>query len=161
MRLISLLICIALFPFAAAQAEVVIPLDHEGFNTARQAIETDLAEGQIYLEIPPRDQQQVLEALRHMGERMDGKQSLNDMSEADKLALFNDQELINQTLTRAAEDSRVICRRVIKTGSHRPTAKCKTVAEARRDREESQESLERMRQTVPFPREGGGGTGGS
>ena len=59
------------------------------------------------------------------------------------LALVNEQNQINQILSQAAADSRLVCRREAQIGSLRTTTQCKTVAERRRDAQEAQEALRR------------------
>src|SRR3546814_12843539 len=58
-----------------------------------------------------------------------------------KVAVFTDQELINNILTEAGENSRLVCKRVKRTGSHMSSNQCMTVAARDRAREHAQEQL--------------------
>src|SRR3546814_1028880 len=75
------------------------------------------------------------------------------LGEEQKVAVFNDQELINNILTEAGENSRLVCKRVKRTGSHMSSNQCMTVAARDRAREHAQEQI---RNTPPrsLPREG-------
>lgn len=55
----------------------------------------------------------------------------------------NDQELVTRILTRAREDSRLICRRERATGSQMSTKQCMTAAQRRRQTTESQDEISR------------------
>jgi hypothetical protein len=63
------------------------------------------------------------------------------MSPAQRVELFNTQETVNRLLTRAAEDSRLVCKRERRTGSNYVTSACQTVADRRRQREAGAEAL--------------------
>ena len=64
------------------------------------------------------------------------------------LELFNQQEIVNTLLTRAAADSRQVCERIEKTGSHRKTTVCRTVAERERRRRYDQDRLQNDRKNI-------------
>ena len=65
-------------------------------------------------------------------------EGLNAQQKAD---VFNDQERINTLLTKALEDSRLVCRRERKVGSHRMITECMTVAERRQAYESAQKAM--------------------
>jgi hypothetical protein len=58
-----------------------------------------------------------------------------------KVQVFNDQELVNNPLTEAAEDSRMVCTRERAVGSHMATKVCKTVGQRRLEREQSKDVM--------------------
>ena len=111
------------------------------FEAQRQAIVQALAGGQIYSEIPERDRQTVSASLARIAALLDGAQSVDQLPEATRVEVFNEQERVNTLLTRAREDSRMVCTREKKVGSHRATNSCMTVADRRRAREQSQDAL--------------------
>ena len=77
------------------------------------------------------------------------------MSEDDRLALFNDQERVNAMLVKAYADSRIVCDKRGRTGSHFRDTKCQTVAERRRRTEEDQQNLRTLRDGQSnLPKEG-------
>jgi hypothetical protein len=71
---------------------------------------------------------------------LEGKQRSTELSELDQTTLFNSLEAI-QAIVNNAEDERMVCRRERPTGSHRPQNVCKTVAQMRAEREQSQGAL--------------------
>jgi hypothetical protein len=111
------------------------------FEDQKRAIETDLADGETYSEIERKDRETVTGALQRISSALANHSGVAGLSDAEKAAVFNDQELINNILTRANEDSRLVCVREKKVGSHRTTTQCATVADRRRASEESQKAL--------------------
>lgn len=112
------------------------------FEAQRAAIIAALGDGETYVEISPEDRDTVLGALSRiastLGSVPGGVESLPSPS---RMQVFNDQELVNTLLTRAREDSRLVCAREKKVGSHRHVNVCRTVADRRRDREGSLDTL--------------------
>jgi hypothetical protein len=111
------------------------------FAEQRQAIEKKLADGKTYTEISSNDRSMVRDALTRISMALDSAGSVDALSEMQKTSVFNDQETINNILTKAGEDSRLICDRVAPVGSHRKITSCSTVAERRRERESSEGAL--------------------
>lgn len=118
------------------------------FADQRDAIEKALADGKTYSEISPADRDAVRSALSRMATHLDDGKSVQDLPEATKAIIFNDQERINQILTQASEDSRVVCTRQTKVGTHRPVTQCLTVAERRRIREQTVDDLHKHQRPV-------------
>ncbi|KAA2285469.1 hypothetical protein F0415_05000 [Arenimonas fontis] len=118
------------------------------FSAQRAKIEKDLADGKTYVEIAPEDRARVRQSLERMAATLEGVASVDELSQPQKVALFNEQEVVNTILTQAAEDSRLICERRRETGSHRATTTCETVAERRRRREDDQRRLQTMQRAV-------------
>lgn len=111
------------------------------FEEQKEKILIDLADGKTYSEISQQDRRDVRDALNRIGDSLQRTNGVDQLSAADKVKVFNDQELVNTILTRAGEDSREVCTREKRVGSHRATTQCYTVAERRRMREESQAEL--------------------
>lgn len=123
-------------------------LDVSGsFAEQRQDIEKKLADGKTYSELDSKQRSLVKEALVRISIALESG-GVAKLSEAQKAAVFNDQETINSILTKAGEDSRLICDRVAPVGSHRKVTTCLSVAERRRMRENTQDSMHRV-QTAP------------
>jgi hypothetical protein len=55
--------------------------------------------------------------------------------------MVNDEQLVDNILQHAAADSRMVCRREQKIGSHFPVNVCKTVAQQKREQENAQDSM--------------------
>ena len=121
------------------------------FAAQRDAIVTALGDGKTYAEISANDRQRVTASLNRISGLLGDAQSVDQLPQATKVEVFNEQELINTVLTQAREDSRLVCTREKKVGSHRTTNTCKTVAERRRDQEESQNALRRNMRVACVP----------
>ena len=106
-----------------------------GFAEFRTNVETELRKGEMYSEISGKDRACVLELLESMGGRLASVTTVDELDKASRMALYNEQEELRVLLSSAESDSRVLCTREKKLGSHRTTTMCKTVAERRRDRE--------------------------
>lgn len=118
------------------------------FADQRQAIEKKLADGKTYSEISGNERSLVKEALARISTALESG-GIEALSDTQKAVVFNDQETINNILTKAGEDSRLVCERVEKVGSHRKTTVCLTVAERRRVRESSESTLRRVQSITP------------
>lgn len=97
-----------------------------------------------------RVQDQVLASL-------DGKSSSMDLSPPDQLTLFNQLEEISAIVNKA-EDDRMVCERVRRTGSHRTENVCKTVAQRRHDQEAARNALGNRDSRCLTPQCGGAST---
>jgi hypothetical protein len=107
-------------------------------------------------EYVPKSQRRLLEEKFDEMERvLDGRQSVDELSNAEKLRLINAQEHANAILTQH-DGRRLICERVTPTGSHRPKNVCITLAERKRANEESTKMLRGIQKGGAMPREGGG-----
>ncbi len=111
------------------------------FAQQRDKVEADLADGTTYAEILPQDREKVRHALARMQAHLDAAGSVEALGDDARVAVFNDQEVINTILKQARDDSRVICRREIGTGTRMKRNSCNTVAELRRRREAAQDGI--------------------
>ena len=68
------------------------------------------------------------------------RQSLDELTEAEKTQAFNTLEWINATVSNA-EDERIVCERQRPIGSNRVQRVCATVAERRKQREAVENGL--------------------
>ncbi len=126
---------------SSAPEHTAVAFDPAVFAEQKQALEHEIVAGERYRGIAPKDRERVLEALDRMEANLAGIRSVSELDERRRLAVFNDQELINVVLTQAAEDSRVVCTRETPVGTRLATKVCKTVGERRRDRESAREAL--------------------
>jgi hypothetical protein len=136
-------------PAAAFAAEPEVDVVAKPFAAQRAAIEAGLSDGKTYAEISPADRRTVTTALERMTSLLAGAQDPASLDDDTRIALFNEQEVVNTILTRAREDSRVVCRKRAPIGTRFAKGSCETVAEARRAREASQDEL---RRTPDVPR---------
>ncbi|MNM79706.1 hypothetical protein D3C81_916480 [compost metagenome] len=120
------------------------------FAAQAQQVRADLA-GETYGEITQDDKRKVNAALQRLDAALADGADINSLNEAEKVQVFNDQELINTVLMKARADSRVVCKREKTVGSHRAVSQCLTVAERRRLREESFELLQANQRDLSKP----------
>lgn len=127
---------------AAADTGTRVDVDN-GFASQRDGILKELGDGKTYSEIAAADRETVKAALARIAATLDQAGGVDQLKEQQKVDVFNDQELVNNILTKAGEDSRLVCKRVRKTGSHMSSNQCMTVAARNRAAEESQDMLRR------------------
>lgn len=142
-----------LFTASAAWANQESPklaLAEGDFAAQRAQIEADLSDGKTYAEITSGDKAKVRESLSRITGALEGVESIDALSEEAKARVFNDQEEINQILTSAEADSRLVCSSQAPTGSRRKITTCQTVAERRRRQELDQDTL-RQNQRIGLP----------
>ena len=121
-----------------------VALAEGDFAAQRAQIEQDLADGKTYAEITQSDRTKVRESLHRISGMLEGVESIDALSDEARVRVFNDQEQINQILTMAEADSRLVCTSEAKTGSRRKVTTCETVAERNRRRELDQENQREM-----------------
>ena len=119
--------------------------DPVGFSDQRAAVEAEMVAGGRFAEITEKARAEVGQAFDRMQSVLEGKASMDDLRQDDRVALINDQELINALLTQARIDSRMVCKRERRVGSHRLTSTCRTAAEWKRASEQSREDIEYRR----------------
>ena len=152
----SLLVCLlALVPaFAGAAEGNQLRVTEGRFDAQVRAIEKGLSDGKSYAELSRADREEVRRLLGRMAERLEGVDSVDQMPEADRLAVFNDQERVNALLVKGYADSRLVCEKRGRTGTHMREARCQTVAERRRRAQADQDTLRTLHHR-PMPQEGG------
>jgi hypothetical protein len=106
-----------------------------------ELIQKQLDDGETYVEIATADRAKVKESLARFAAIIN--ESGWSLNPEQKTQLVNEQNEINQILSQAAADSRLVCRREAQIGSLRTTTQCKTVAERRRDAQDAQEVMRR------------------
>lgn len=121
----------------------------EPLQVQQARVEKEFAGDGRYAEIEPEQQQRVRELLHRMGELVGEDGSAVALGQGRKVELFNLQGELNMILERAAEDSRLVCRRERHVGSNRPVNTCATVAERRRLREGGQDMFRSIRPAQP------------
>lgn len=148
-RIVLLSLLLGISAPAVAKDQKSVQLNLGDFSTQYELILKELQDGETYKEIAPDDRVAVHGALERIDRSISDAGDVDALSRDAKIAVFNDQELVNTLLTQAAEDSRLICRREKRTGSHRAVAHCMTVAERDRAREDALEELRRRPTTLP------------
>lgn len=114
------------------------------FSQTRALIEIAVRESDQYRDMQEVDRAKLAEVLDRMEGTLAGITSVDELDKNQKTQLFNDQEMINNVLTQARDDSRMICKREKKVGSHRVTNICYTAGERRRQLERNKEANDRF-----------------
>ena len=118
------------------------PVEFDPANFPKQReILVDALHSKTYFEITDENKTKVIDALNRMQDKLATVKAVSELSEKDKVAVFNDQQLINTLLTEAAEDSRLVCKREKKLGSNMPVNTCMTVAQRREAQQKAQDQL--------------------
>lgn len=142
-----MIMVLALAATGAAAAQVRdIPVDRnaDAFAQQRQTILARLDDGHSYPGISADDKDKVKTALARMSATIRRAGGAEHLNKRQRVAVFNDQELINNILTDAGKDNQMICKRETGTGTHVETVQCKTVAQRREETEYAQDMLRRM-----------------
>ncbi|MDH7453327.1 hypothetical protein QF205_09650 [Luteimonas composti] len=121
--------------------------DHAAFQTQKAKIEAEMIKGGEYGEISTEGRAAVLSHLEAIGHALGGNSGAGSAAER-QVEIYNHQSAVNQILTQAAEDSRVVCTRQRKTGSKFATNRCITVAEQRREREGARDWARTVNRTM-------------
>jgi hypothetical protein len=151
--LAALLALLLMLPIAAPSASTdhsAVTFDPAKFDRQRAAIEQGMR-GDTYSELTTTQRQQVRDALREIQRLLDQQQAVGELREEERVALFNAQEEVNTLLTKAADDSRLLCKREAKSGSHLRINVCRTVAQIRRERESSENAIRWRLPIAPIP----------
>ncbi|AWH30265.1 hypothetical protein [Stenotrophomonas sp. YAU14A_MKIMI4_1] len=150
--------CAVLFVLASASAAASSgtagPLDvsrpADLVNTQISTIRADLAKGELYSEISAGERAKVSDALTRIQAAID-RSGGAELSSGQQVSVFNDQEIVNTVLTRAKDDSRMICKRTRAVGSNMVTSQCMTVAQRRALRRDSQREMNDIQRNRPLP----------
>lgn len=129
-------------PAVAAKGGVVDVEGRASFAEQREQVMADLADGETYAEIALEDRERVVFSLGEMERLLGTHASPGALHPDDRATLMNEQEKVNNILTQASRDSRLVCNRETTVGTRMPTTVCRTVAERRRLQDDSRRSLE-------------------
>jgi hypothetical protein len=146
-QLFALAAMAALSAPAIAQGNDHVDTETGSFAEQRAKVEADLADGETYSEISMEDRSAVVRELDRIEALLRGR-PVSELHGAEKNEVMNAQALINNKLTRAGEDSRMVCKREAKAGTRLVRSQCLTVAQRRRARESAQDMLDRTRPQV-------------
>ena len=143
---LSALCALSTIAHAAGQAPDAIG----DFRAYREQVLTDLDKGERYSEISSQDRATVTQSLQTMQTMVEKANGSVDQLDADeKVAFFNHQEAVRGILSGAEADSRMVCKRERRVGSQMLQSRCRTVADARRQREDSRNRLSDFQQGGP------------
>lgn len=155
MRLITMALLTAMFlpagPACAAPSAEQAPLDElrsQSVPEQRQAVVAAFQPGERFAELDKSGRDEVLQAFDRMQEVIGEAGSVGALDPDQKVAVFNDQELINEILTEAERDSRISCKRNRSVNSRIKTSECHTFAEWERRRERARKLAEMNKRSV-------------
>ncbi len=147
-------IFVALFGFAAGtQAGTEQPKPVFGEKIAPtelpqliEMIRSEIEPGGRWEYVPQKDRPALEAKLDEMERVLDGRASLDQLSNDERLRLINAQEHANAILTQH-DSRRLICQRETPTGSHRPVNKCMTLAQRKRESEDSRRFMDSIQKS--------------
>lgn len=132
----------------ASPNATTLSLEQGRFDDQQAAIRKELQAGDQYREISPQDRAAALAALDRIDTTLSGAGGAVGALDANaRTAVMEDEKLVNRLLTKAAQDSRLVCKREKPVGSNLPIRRCQTVAQRRRAREDAQGQLDGARDT--------------
>ncbi len=115
--------------------------------TQIERIEVQLNDGETYSELGQEKRAEVREILARLRGITERYPDQGSVPEEVKVQQFNDQARVNTVLTKAREDSRMVCKREKSTGSNRTTTQCMTVAERERAKAKAQKDMSNAQRT--------------
>lgn len=135
-------ILLAVSPLVLAKEKEPVSRIDNGLPVAEQMAQVEaLLVHEDYAELGADGRRQVREAIANIHRLMDGHESIQQVHPDRRVDIFNEESTINQLMTQAAADSRMICRREKTIGSKLPTQVCATAAAFRRAASDSQRML--------------------
>lgn len=152
---------------AAADAGYVTrgKIEPARFAELATALESEMRSGGRFEYVTLAERARIDAALQRMGDALHGKQALGELSERERVAVFNAQEEINGILARR-DGERLVCAHREVVGSHRKLTVCETYAErmarikgSRQRADELNRRVQTCREvtTGPVANSGGGG----
>ncbi len=128
--------------------EKVAPGD---FPQLIEMIRFEIQPGGRWEYVPKRDRPKLEEKLAEMERVIGDRSSIDELSDDDRIRLFNAQEHANAILTQH-DGRRLICERHTPTGSHRPEKRCMTLAERERATADSRRFMDSVQSRRALPR---------
>lgn len=120
---------------------IVNASDKDTFAASVIKVKGEMLPGGRFEYIDSREREQVNTQLADMQSLFDKFGSVQQMDQASKVKLLNDQEAVNSTLTRR-DDTRLICENSAPIGSHIPRTVCHTYSEIEQANHESQKEMQ-------------------
>jgi hypothetical protein len=127
-------------------------IDPSQFASLTAALEAEMRTGGRFEYVTPPERERIDAALQRMGSMLHGKRELGELSERERVAVFNAQEEINGILTKR-DGERLICANKQMVGSHRKLTVCETYAERMTRIKGSREQADDLNKRVQACRE--------
>jgi hypothetical protein len=136
-------------PVAARAAKVKTPQvqadTRAKFAVVSEEVLKQMGPGGRFEFVTKEEYAKVNDNLNAMSALFDKFATVSAMDRDTRIALFNDQEVVNSILKRR-DSERLICRSELPTGSHIPATKCRTYGDLERSNTETKNFLERFQQ---------------
>ena len=118
----------------------------DAFGTVSTWVRGQMQDGGRYAHVTPNERKRVNERLDQMSGIFEKTPAVEQMSEEDKLKMFNYQEEVNAILAKH-DSERMICKSVKPVGSHIPVKQCMTAGEIEARRRGDLQYLQRNQNT--------------
>ncbi|SRR5579885_275775 len=122
---------------------VVKATNKDDFAAVATAIRQQMGQGGRWQYVSKSEKADVDNRLVEMQGLFDEFGTVDKMDQVTKARLFNDQEVVNDILTRR-DGNRLVCSNEIPTGSHIPQRVCRTYAQMRQDQQNAQDMMDHM-----------------
>lgn len=113
------------------------------FDIAAAEVRKEMVPGGRFQFLSKEESSKVNTSLDAIGTLFDKYGAVDNMDHVVKLALFNDQEVVNSILAKR-DDLRLICKRVRKTGTRLPTTDCRTYGDIQRAQAATHDNLDKF-----------------
>lgn len=155
--LLGMMLALVVFSSAVAAepARATIKADNKAaFEAVAAAVRQQLNPGGRWEYTSKLEKEQVNQRLDDMQMLFDQFGTVEKMNDATKARLFNDQEAVNEILTKR-DDLHMVCTEETPTGSHIPKRICRTYGDIRREQDNARWGLDTLQN-----RNGSRGTAG-
>lgn len=126
--------------FASADNQTLTP---EDIRAQQSQLQSDVRAGKgAFKDMSQSDRLELMAKQERVLALLQNKQSLEELSNDDRLAVFNILEDIKSTVSRA-EDERKVCKRTKVVGSNLPQVVCMTAAQQREQERRAKELMQR------------------
>ncbi len=119
---------------AAGPAAKATVLDVDTFLAYQRTVRDEVTGGRRFRHLDNETKRKLFRAQDELFGLLDGKESIDDLSEGDKVSVYNAQHVVAAVLADAELD-REVCKRERALGSHRVTTTCMTIRERNEMRE--------------------------
>lgn len=155
--LLGMMLALVVFSSAVAAepARATVKADNKAaFEAVAAAVRQQLNTGGRWEYTSKLEKEQVNQRLDDMQMLFDQFGTVEKMNDATKARLFNDQEAVNEILTKR-DDLHMVCTEETPTGSHIPKRICRTYGDIRREQDNARWGLDTLQN-----RNGSRGTAG-
>ncbi len=140
-KMVAVAALMAMGASAAALADVPASLDLDAIRTQQAEIRAGANAGTgLYEDMTEATRRDLISRQDRVLRTIDGKETSEQLTEDQRMAVFNDLEWIEAAINKA-EGERMVCERRKKLGSNRTERVCMTVAQQQEMRERARQEL--------------------